>query len=168
MMSVEFKIGNIPEDSKLADYLKDFSLVVKREKDIDDLIRSVFIDSQSFLEEKLNATFPTIILRKCYNSKDFDREWEKTGSKHKKPTAFIIHSSSLTVPAQVVIDLQTLLSIGDLSFVLNFVLNIFEELLHSAYPSNNEQQTHDLLYPLAEKFLGIKLPDEYKNFPIEE
>jgi hypothetical protein len=36
------------------------------------------------------------------------------------------------------------------------------------FRENNEKQTHELLHPPAEEFLGIKLPGEYKNFPIEE
>jgi hypothetical protein len=125
-------------------------------------------DSISFLEQELGANFPIIILKKCYNSQEFDRLWSETGISGKRPTAFIVHSPFGLTPAQVVIDLQKLLSYNAESFVLNFVLTILEELLHSVYPLNTESQTHKLLYPLAEEFLSIKLPEEYKNFNIDE
>ena len=168
---MEFSIGNIPEGSRLERYLKEFSLVVKQEKDIDDFIKLVFEESMTFLKRKLVVEFSAIVLTKCYNSRDFDKLWSATAKKPKsgkRPVAFIKHSPPLPVPARIVIDLQTLLSLNAESFVLNFALTIFEELLHSVYPLDTETQTHKLLCPLAEEFLSIKLPDEYKNATIDE
>jgi hypothetical protein len=168
---MECNIGEIPERSRLERYLKEFSLVEKEEKDIDDFIKLVFRESMTFLKQKLTAEFPTILLTKCYNSRDFDKLWNASGKKPKsgkRPVAFIKHSPPLSVPARIVIDLETLLTWNAKSFVLNFVLTIFEELLHSAYPLNTEMQTRKLLCPLAEEFLSIKLPEEYKTLNIDE
>jgi len=162
LLSID-RIDKIPEGSGLEKYNKDFSLVLKKESDIDDFIKIVFNDSMAFLKQKLAVDFPIIILTKCYNSKDFEKLWCATGKSGKRPTAFIMHSTSPSVPANIVIDLQTLLSSNPESFVANLVLNVMEELLHSVYPLNTEGKTKELLYPLAEGFLCIKLPEEYKS-----
>lgn len=160
---MELRIDKIPEGSRLERFLKEFSRVLNKENDIGDFIKTVFKDSKTFLKEKLHVDFPTIILRKCYNSKDFDKDWYATGKSSKKPTAFIIHSLLPSIPAYIVIDLQALMSNNPESFVVNIVLNLMEELLHSAYPLNTESQIKELLYPLVENFLDINIPEEYKS-----
>jgi hypothetical protein len=67
-----------------------------------------------------------------------------------------------------VIDLQALLEFNAETFVVNLVLRIMEELLHSIYPLKSEQEIHSLLCPLIEEFLGIQLPNAYKNFRVDK
>lgn len=123
----------------------------------------------AFLRKRLKVSFGTIKLTKYFNSKDFQQKLHEASGKYdKNATSFIIHKPWLSlVPAEIIIDLHSLL-INPESFVVNLVLNILEELLHRVYPIKTEKEIKAIMYPLAEEFLGVKLPEEYKSKSIDD
>lgn len=65
----------------------------------------------------------------------------------------------------VAIDVGTILSDSENleSFVVNFVLNVIEELLHEAFPSDNELEIKIKTHQVTENYLEWEIPNEYKE-----
>ena len=59
--------------------------------------------------------------------------------------------------------LRLLNNYGYPTFILTLVCTYIHEFLHEAIPNSNEQCIHDLECLLAEDYLGIRLPEAFKN-----
>lgn len=157
---MEARIDKVPEGSRLDRFVKDYKIIEESGKDKDGFLDSVRKECETFLKDKLRVTFPPTIFL-YLNSKDFKKSYYALGNIGKPPTAFIIQP---IVPKKVIIDLEILLSLNRESFVVNLVFCDMEELLHSVYEySKNDNEIKKLMYPLAEEFLGIPIPEQYES-----
>jgi hypothetical protein len=76
--------------------------------------------------------------------------------------AFIEHVRGI-----IAVNVQALTAKGFDSFVPNLVITFFEELFHAANPDLGEVAVKKLAYEATENYLGIPIPQEYKEASYE-
>ena len=76
--------------------------------------------------------------------------------------AFIEHVRGI-----IAVNVQALMAKGFDSFVPNLVITFFEELFHAANPDLGEVAVKKLAYEATESYLGIPIPQEYKQASYE-
>jgi hypothetical protein len=165
----------IPEGSRFDKYIKDYQAIRAKElteetfKELDALLKAIINDIMTFLLPKGNPPV-TIRMELVYTSEEFE-EIQRSASRNPKIIkppkakipiyAFVVHNKVL---ALIYIDVGGLSSLGSIpTFIFNYVATVGHEVNHVLYPSKGEQEIHYVDCPFLEKFLGCKLPEEFKN-----
>ncbi len=80
-------------------------------------------------------------------------------------TGFVVDNG---VTATIHFNVDRLLTGNSASLVFNYVDTAIHELNHIKNPRLSEQQIHDSGIPVIEGFLGIRLPDTFKNQKVSD
>ena len=81
-------------------------------------------------------------------------------------TAFVLDNGLIAV---IHVNVFRLLSCqNSVSMIFNYIDTLIHEINHIISHQRSEQEIHDLGIPILEKFLGIKIPEEYKNQKVSD
>lgn len=173
MTKGSFNLDKLPEGSrieKITMELKQFLI-----SDIDNLqnfLFKLFNDCHKFIFENTQPVFsPQIELTLIYQPKLYHKIEKEKAKKSMliepakgETTAFHIGNSR---KGQIFVNtdrLLTLLQYGYPTFILNFVMTYFHEILHCCYLNlKTEQEIFNIECSLVEKYLGIHIPEERKK-----
>jgi hypothetical protein len=165
----------IPEGSQFDKYIKGYQAIRAKElteesfKELDAFLKSIINDITTFLIPKGNPPV-SIRIELTYTNDRFEEIQGSASSNPKiiKPPkakipiyAFVIHNKTI---ALIYINVGGLSSLGTIpTFIFNYVATVGHEINHVLFPLKSEQEIHYVDCPFLEKFLGCKLPEEFKN-----
>lgn len=169
----KFKLSKIPKGSRLEKYLKKVPEAIDK-KEIMQFFQNAFRECLDFicLNEDI-PLLPIISIRLVFLQERFNKELEKKmktsilREEAKKPEltrAFVVGTK---FSKMIYINLESfieLLKFSFLSFIMNLIDTYIHEIVHVAFPEKSEQETYELQCVFLEHFLGIKLPEEKKNY----
>ena len=72
---------------------------------------------------------------------------------------------------RIYVDLEThtnLLKVGGTRFVFGLVSTYFHEIVHAGFRKKSEQEVFDMQNLLVRDFLGVMLPDQWKNVGVSD
>ena len=168
-----FHLDKLPEGSgieKITNGLKQF--LVSDIDNLQDFLFKLFNDCHKFVFENAEPVFsPQIELTLVYQPKLYQKIEKEKAKKSiliepakERTTAFHIGNSR---KGQIFVNadrLFELLKYGYPTFILNFVMAYFHEILHCCYLNlKTEQEIFQIECSLVERYLGIQLPEERKN-----
>ena len=174
-----FYMDKLPEGSgmeKLSAELK--KILTNDVKNLQKFLFKLFNECHKFVFENIEPVFsPQIEINLIYQTKLYEKI-----AKEKEKTAKIIEpgkgkSNAFHVgnnfKGEIFVDVDKLLSLmsqyGYPTFILNFVMIYFHEILHCCYLNlRTEQEIFSLECKLVEKYLGIQIPEERTNLKSKE
>lgn len=166
-----FYVEKIPEGSRIEQLSIELEKSVTHDtKNLPTFLFNVFQQCCRFVFKNTKCVFsPKIELNLIYQTEQYRKiEKEKT-KKNKKgdecqSTAFHIGNN---FKGQIFVNVEerfALLEYGFPTFILNFVMTYFHEILHCCFLNlRTEQEIFNIEYSLVEKFLEIQLPQEWKT-----
>jgi hypothetical protein len=172
--NIRYVTFDIPKDCRLRKY-SDQLVGIFRGKSNQDFINfrdQLFHDSFAFVKSELgNSNYPLITVEFIYSREEYER-LEKQLNQHvyqeEKPIGETL-GTAITSPSgnRIYINFKPLLELLEMNysvFVFNYINTLIHEILHCFFRnSKNEQEIHDLMFMILEKFLGVRLPDEMKK-----
>jgi len=166
---------DIPEGSRFDYYIKEFkkTSASKNGDDFELFLSQIF---RHCLEYVFPKSIPRLAIktRLIYNNDQYLAEEKQADSNPKTirkeipkmaSTAFVIDNG---VIATIHFNVERLLTSNSASLVFNYVDTAIHELNHIKNPRMSEQQIHDSGIPILEGFLGISLPDTFKNQKVSD
>lgn len=166
---------DIPEGSRFDNYIKEFKKTgANKNVDAFELfLRQIFRDCFGFVFPK---SIPRLAIktRFIYNNNQYLAEERQADSDPKTTrreipkmasTGFVVDNG---VTATIHFNVDRLLTGNSASLVFNYVDTAIHELNHIKNPRLSEQQIHDSGIPVIEGFLGIRLPDTFKNQKVSD
>jgi hypothetical protein len=169
-----FYMEKLPEGSRIEKLSNELKLLITSDvENLQPFLFKLFDNCHKFVFENIEPVFsPQIEINLIYQTelyKKIEKEKEKT-AKIKEPakgnsTAFHVGNN---FKGQIFVNVDRLLSIlskhGYPTIILNFVMTYFHEILHCCYLNlRTEQEIFNIEYELAEKYLGIQLPEKIKK-----
>jgi hypothetical protein len=168
-----FHLDELPKGSRIEQLCNELRQTGIKDLDkVEAFLFKLFRSCYSYISEIGKPVFsPRIELKLIYQTELYhkmEKEKEQTSiiEEPSKSESYAFHVGNAS-RAQIFIDagkLFSLLKYGYPTFVLNFVMTFFHEILHSSFLYlKNEQEIFDIECSLVEKFLGIELPEEVKK-----
>jgi len=164
----------IPEGSQFDKYVKSCQALLSQElveevfQKFEALLKGIFRDIMHFLTD--DSPRLAIQLQLIYSNDQFEQIVQGVDNNPKiiKPSkakipiyAFVLDNGILST---ININVGGLVLLGSSpALIFNYVACVGHEINHILYHSKSEQEIHNVDVPFLEKFLGCKLPEEFKN-----
>jgi hypothetical protein len=166
-----FCVEKLPEGSRIEQLSIELEKSVTHDtKNFHTFLFDVFHQCCRFVFKNTKCVFsPKIELNLIYQTEQYRKiEKEKTKKTKKgdkwKSTAFHIGNN---FKGQIFVNVEerfALFEYGFPTFILNFVMTYFHEILHCCFLNlRTEKEIFTIEYSLIEKFLEIQLPQEWKT-----
>jgi len=173
VMTVEYSfcVEKLPEGSRIEKLSIELEKSVANDpKNLHTFLFDVFHQCYRFVFQNSKCVFsPKIELNLIYQTEKYKKiEKEKTKKTKKgdkwKSTAFHIGNN---LKGQIFVNVEErfcLLEYGFSTFILNFVITCFREILYCCFLNlRTEKEIFNIEFSLVEKFLEIQLPQEWKT-----
>lgn len=125
------------------------------------VVRGIFSECFEWVKQKQPGKLPPLQV-KFLNQRQFDDLCLTLGTSSEHSLALIEH-----VRGMIAINMEALMAKGFDTFLVNLVISFFEELFHAANPNLDEVSVKKLAYEATENYLGIPIPQEYKEASYE-
>ena len=169
----------IPEGSRIQELTNEIEqLLTSDVENLQKFLFKLFNECNKFvIENSKPIFFPQVELTLVYQTKLYtkmEKEKEKKAICREpakgESTAFHVGNK---FKGQIFVNVEKLLSLlsqyGYPTFILNFVITYFHEILHCYFLTlRTEQEILDVECILVEKFLGIKISEERKQMKSED
>jgi hypothetical protein len=164
-------VEKLPEGSRIEQLSNELEKSLTADtKNLHSFLFDVFHQCYRFMFENIKPIFsPKIELNLVYKTNLFQKTLKEKTVKTKKSakgklTAFHVGNNRKGMVFVNVEKMLPLLEHGFPTFILNFVITCFYEILNCCYLNlRTEQEIFNIECSLVEKFLEIKLPDEWTN-----
>jgi len=166
-----FYMESLPEGSRIEQLCNELKKFLT--SDIENLQRfllKLFETCYCFVFENHQPLFsPKIEINLIYQTKLYEKKVKENSAKIKEPAkdksfAFYLANNA---KGTIFINVEKLLFLLDKSystFILNLVMTYFHEILHCCYLNlRTEKEIFSIECLLVEKFLGINLPEEWRQ-----
>lgn len=120
-------------------------------------IRRIIAECSSEISAKYSAVIPNYRFILC-NNQSFEQLLADEPNYGKRPTSFTDRLKRI-----IAVNVDALLTVTWGTFTINLVMNIMEELLHSAFPLKPEREIKGMTYGISEEYLEMKIPADYKK-----
>lgn len=126
------------------------------------LIREVVTECKQTIARDYAVTIPNNEVVPCYSHR-FDELYAQEPQHGAKPSAFIDGGKGI-----IVINIEEKLALGYWgAFTAELVLDVSEEFVHAVFPREDEIETKKKSHEITERFLEIKIPEDYKKAVLE-